>query len=143
MAHTLHSILPSPRRPISYVYPDVHVSQCVNMMIEENIGALVVIDDENLLGIVDERDIVRSLVYKGLSPDSSKVSDILCADVAVLKLSDTVDMAIDVITRTKRRHILVAEDDQLIAIVSIGDILSKLIEDKLQTIEHLKNYIHT
>ncbi len=143
MAHLLYSILPSPRRPIVFVYPDVDVAQCVNMMVQENIGALVVTDDENLLGIVDERDIVRSLVHKGLSPESTKVSDVLCADVTVLKLTDTVEKAIDVITHTKRRHILIADAEELVAIVSIGDILSKLIEDKLQTIEQLQNYIHS
>jgi len=142
MAYLLHSILPQPRRPITYVHPDVSIAQCVTMMVEDGIGALVVTDDINLLGIVSERDIVRSL-YKGLPAETTKVSDILYADVSVLTPTDTVEKAMQTITTTKRRHILVVEEDELIAIVSIGDILFKLLEDKARGIEQLENYIHT
>ncbi|AHE67473.1 CBS domain-containing protein [Legionella oakridgensis] len=143
MSQLLHSILPQPRRPIVYIHPDVSVAQCVELMIQDNIGALVVTDDENLLGMVSERDIVRSLVHKGLAPQSTKVSDILHANVSVLQITDTVEKAMEVITMTKRRHILVAEEGQLVALVSIGDLLFSLLEDKARVIEELQNYIHT
>ncbi|KTD20730.1 CBS domain-containing protein [Legionella londiniensis] len=144
MANLLHSILPEPRRPIVYVHPDVAVSRCVAMMVEDNIGALVVTDDENILGIVSERDIIRSLLYKGLSPESTKAYEILYADVSVLKETDTVEKAMEVMTVTRRRHILVTDENEaLIAIVSIGDLLLNLLEDKMREIEQLENYIHT
>ena len=125
------------------VHPDISIAQCVEMMIQDNIGALVVTDDINILGIVSERDIVRSLVHKGLSAQSTRTSDIMCADVSVMSPMDTVEKAIQVITSTRRHHILVKEDDELIAIVSVGDVLFKLLEDKAQIIEQLQNYIHT
>ena len=143
MANLIHSILPEPRRSIVYIHPDVSVAQCVAIMVQDNIGALVVTDDDNILGIVSERDVVRALVHKGLSPASTKVSDILHADVTVLQSSDTVERAMEAITYTKRRHLLVAEDGQIIAILSIGDLLFNLLEDKARMIEQLENYIHT
>jgi CBS domain-containing protein len=143
MANLIHSILPQPRRPIAYIHPDVSVAQCVAMMVQDNIGALVVTDDENILGIVSERDIVRALVHKGLSPVSTTVSDVLCAAITILKSSDTVEQAMEAMTYTKRRHILVSEEGKIIAILSIGDLLFNLLEDKARVIEQLENYIHT
>ena len=143
MANLIHSILPQPNRPIIYTHPDVSVAQCVEIMVQHNIGALVVTDDDNLLGILSEHDIVRSRVHNGLSPSSTKASDILCADITMLKSSDTVEKAMEAITYTKRRHILVSEEGKLIAILSIGDLLFNLLEDKARVIEQLENYIHT
>ncbi len=143
MANLIHSFLPQPRRPIVYIHPDVSVAQCVAMMVQDNIGALVVTDDDNVLGIVSERDVVRSLVHKGLSAASTKVSDVLHSDVTVLESSDTVERAMEAITYTKRRHILIAEEGQIIAILSIGDIMFHLLEDKARVIEQLENYIHS
>lgn len=143
MANLIHSILPQPRNSIVYVNSDLNVAQCVDIMVRHNIGALVVGDEENILGILSERDIVRHLVNKGLSPNKTHASDVLCADVTVLQSSDTVEMAMEVITCTKRRHILVAEDGKIIAILSIGDLLFNFLEDKKRVIEQLENYIHT
>ena len=143
MANLIHSILPQPRHPIAYVNPDVSIAQCVEIMIQHNIGALVVGDDENILGILSERDIVRGLVHSGLSPNKTKASDILHADITILSSSDTIEMAMAAVTFTKRRHILVAEEGKVIAILSIGDLLFNHIEDKDRVIEQLENYIHT
>ena len=143
MANLLHSILPDPRRPIVSVHPDVSVSRCVAMMVEDNIGALVVTDDENLLGVLSERDIIRSLVHKGLSAKSTKAHEILCADVTVFKETETVEKAMQAMIVTKRRHILITDDNEvLVAIISIGDLLFSLLEDNARKIEHLENYIH-
>ncbi len=143
MANLIHSILPHPRRPITYTHPDVSVAQCVDIMVQGNIGALVVTDDDNVLGILSERDIVRSLVNKGLSPTSTKVSEIVHADITVLQSSDTVEKAMEAITYTQRRHILVAEEGKIVAILSIGDLLFNFLEENRRVIEHLEHYIHT
>ncbi|WP_133130088.1 CBS domain-containing protein [Legionella yabuuchiae] len=143
MAHILRSILPQPRRPIVKVYPDVVVKQGVEMMVHENIGALVVANEDEFYGVLSERDIIRSVVYKDLPPETTKISDVMCADVTFLNVTDTIENAMAAMTLTKRRHILVEEGEDIIAIVSIGDILLNVLEDRAKTIEHLKNYIHT
>lgn len=139
----IDSILPHPKRTIVYIHPAATVSQCVDLMVREDIGAVVVTDeDNNIFGTISERDIVRSLVKRGLSPEETKVSDILCADITLLKHTDSIDKAMEEMTRTKRRHILVTDDEKLVAIISSGDILCSLLESKSQEVEHLENYIH-
>lgn len=142
MANLIQGILPEPKRPITSVHPDMLIKQCVKIMNDENIGALLVTDDTNTMGIVSERDIVRSLNYGGMSLESATAADILHADVAILKPSDTIEMAMAVITETKRRHILIAKNGQLIAMLSIGDILLSLLNSKSQMIDQLTNYIN-
>ncbi len=142
MANLIHSILPNPRRPITYIHPDISFAQSIEIMVGENIGALVVGDEDNIIGILSERDVVRSLVTTELPP-LAKVSDVLHADVTVLQSSDTVEMAMEAITYTKRRHVLIAEKGKIIAILSIGDLLFHLLEENKRVIEQLENYIHT
>ncbi len=142
MSNLIYSILPNPAREIVYVHPDVSVEQCLDIMIKRNIGALVVTDDDNLLGILSERDIIHGLSRYAASVLTSNASDILCAAVAVLNPSDTVETAMAIMTETKRRHVLIAEEGKLIAIVSIGDVLLSLLGDNARVIQHLENYIH-
>lgn len=141
MSNLIYSILPDPPREIVYVHPDVRVAQCVEIMINRNIGALVVSDDDNLLGILSERDIVWGLLNNGIDILKKPASDVLCANVAVLKPTDTVETAMAVITETKRRHVLIAEEGKLITVVSIGDILFSILDEKTRVIEQLKDYI--
>lgn len=142
MVHLIHSILPKRKRPIHYVYPDVDVATAVNMMVEADIGALVVCDEDHILGLLSERDIVRILVQKGLSPKQTKVSEILRSDIDILKPTDSIERAMEMMIHTKHRHILVKDEEKLIAIISIGDLLFNLLEDRGKTIEALQQYIN-
>lgn len=142
MSNLIYSILPNPPREIVRVHPDISIEQCVDIMIKDNIGALVVTDDDNLLGIVSERDVIRALAQDRANVLASKASDILCAAVAVLKPSDTVETAMAIMTETKRRHVLIAEKGKLIAILSIGDVLVSILGRNARTIEQLEHYIH-
>lgn len=142
MSNLIYAILPQAPRPIVQVHPDTDVTQCVELMVTHGIGALVVTDDENLLGIVSERDIVWNINKHGENVLKQKSSDILCANVAVLRPTDTIETAMAIITQTKRRHVLVAEEGKLIAIISIGDLLFHLLNEKARVIEHLEQYIY-
>ncbi|MGQ3889356.1 CBS domain-containing protein [Legionella sp. CNM-1927-20] len=143
MANLIYSILPKPRRPIVYIEPAFTVMDCVNLMVTKDIGALVVHDGTELLGLVSERDIVRDCLHRGLDPRQATAADIVYKNVSVLDVNDTIEKAMEVITVTKRRHILINEDNKLVAIISIGDVLFSLIEDKSRLIEHLEAYIHS
>ncbi|CEK10209.1 CBS domain-containing protein [Legionella hackeliae] len=142
-AHPIFSALPQPRRPVTFIKPDTSVAECVKRMTENDIGALVVRDDKHLIGIVSERDVIRSCLNKGLNPDTTTAGDIAYTAVSVLNLFDPVEKAMEVITQTKRRHVLILEQEELVAILSIGDLLFHLLEDKSRVIEQLENYIHT
>ncbi|CAM2799540.1 CBS domain protein [Legionella steigerwaltii] len=145
MADLIHNALPMPRRKIIYIHPDDSVKKSIDIMTEYDIGALVVVDNDNkLVGIVSERDIVRSCLHKCVNLEKGKVSDVVNKDITILSPNDVVEKAMQAMTATKRRHVLIRdENDELIAILSIGDVLYHLLEDKARVIEHLENYIHT
>ncbi|WED41935.1 CBS domain-containing protein [Legionella cardiaca] len=143
MAHLIFSALPQPRRTIEFISPNVTVDECVKKMTDLDIGALVVRDEENIIGIVSERDVLRSCLYSGLDPHTTLASEIAYPAVSILNMFDPVEKAMEVITQTKRRHVLVTEQGELVAILSIGDLLFHLLEDKTRVIEQLENYIHT
>ena len=143
MAHLIYSVLPNPRRAIVFINPQLTVAECVELMTAKDIGALVVRDNAKLSGMVTERDIVRACLRQGLDPQKTTAGDIAYANVSILNVHEPVEKAMATITRTKRRHVLVSEEDELVAILSIGDLLFHLLEDKSRVIEHLENYIHS
>ena len=148
MTDLIHSVLPTPRRKIAYIYPDDSVKKSIHLMAELDIGALVVVDNDKnnkLIGILSERDIVRAFLNKGIIDlEKTKVSDVVCRTVTILSPHDSVETAMEAMTATKRRHILIRdESEELIAIISIGDLLYHLLEDKDRVIKQLENYIHT
>ncbi|WP_115712258.1 CBS domain-containing protein [Legionella sainthelensi] len=145
MADLIHNALPTPRRKIICVHPEDSVKKCINLMSEMDIGALVVVDNDNqLIGIVGERDIVRSCLHKCVNLETAKVADVVYKEVTILSPNDHIEKAMQVITATKRRHVLIRdENNEFIAILSIGDLLYHLLEDKARVIEQLENYIHT
>ncbi|MGM9451902.1 CBS domain-containing protein [Legionella bozemanae] len=145
MADLIHNALPTSKRKIIYIHPDDSVKKSIDMMTEYDIGALVVVDNDNqLIGIVGERDIVRSCLHKCINLETGKVSDVVHKDVTILSPNDTVEKAMQAMTTTKRRHVLIRdENNEFVAILSIGDLLYHILEDKSRVIEQLENYIHT
>lgn len=143
MTQLIYSALPQPRRSIIYVHSKLSVAQCIDIMTKQNIGALVVREQNKIVGIVSERDIVQSSLHPDFDLHKTTALDVAYVNVSVLDLYDSVEKAMEVITTTKRRHVLVAEDGQLVGILSIGDVLFYLLEDKTRVIEQLENYIHT
>ncbi len=144
MAHLIHNVLPMPRRKIVYIRPDDSVKKCIDLMAENDIGALVVIDkNKQLIGLVSERDIVRACLHSSLDLETTKATDIAYTEVTILSSHDVVEKAMQAMTATKRRHILIRDTDEFIAIISIGDLLYHLLDDKSRVIEQLENYIHT
>ncbi|MDP1604403.1 MAG: CBS domain-containing protein [Legionella sp.] len=141
MTQLIYSVLPRKRRPIIFINPELSVAECVELMFAEDIGALVVHDDLKLLGMVTERDIVRSCLKRDLDQKKITAGEIAYRNVSVLNIDDPVERAMETITLTKRRHVLVSENGELVAILSIGDLLFYLLDDKSRVIEHLENYI--
>lgn len=143
MAHLIHSVLPRPPRKIACIQPKDTLKKCMDMMNHHNIGALVVLDDsDQLVGIISERDILACL-HKGGDIKTAKVSDAVFTNITILSPNDLVEKAMKAMTETRRRHILIRDQGELIAILSIGDLLYHLLEDNAREIEHLEHYIHS
>ncbi|MGC1181703.1 CBS domain-containing protein [Legionella sp.] len=145
MADLIHNVLPRPRREIVYIHPEESIRKCIDLMNDLDIGALVVVDKHNkLIGMVSERDIVRSCLHQCVNMSTGKAADVVYKEVTILSPNDVVEKAMQAMTETKRRHILIRdENNEFIAILSIGDLLFHLLEDKARMIEHLENYIQT
>lgn len=142
MAHLIHSVLPMPPRKLVCIGPEVTIKKCVELMAANNIGALVVLDDDQkLIGIVSERDIIHACLNKGCSLNDCIAKDIAYKDVTILSPHDIVEKAMKAVTETKRRHVLIYDKGRLLAILSIGDLLFHLLDDKARVIEQLENYI--
>jgi signal-transduction protein with cAMP-binding, CBS, and nucleotidyltransferase domain len=110
-------------------------------MAEKGIGSLVVMEDQELLGIVSERDYARKVIIKGRSSESTAVSEIMTANVFTTSSSETVTDCMGVMTEKKIRHLPVVEDNVVIGMISIGDLVEAIIADQQEEIEQLEHYI--
>ena len=128
-------------RHIISVKPDDSVLDAIRVMAEKNIGAVVVMQGDQLLGIMSERDYARKVIVKGRASDTTHVADIMTADVLTTSDAKTVNECMSLMTQKKIRHLPVVDDDTVIAMISIGDLVEAIIADQQEEIEHLEHYI--
>ena len=121
--------------------PDATVTELLAGLAGHNIGAMVVVGADGVVGIVSERDVVRQLHTDGASVLSKPVSKIMTAVVSTCTKSDTVDSLTMLMTENRVRHVPVVEDGKLIGIVSIGDVVKTRMEELEAEHEQLQSYI--
>jgi CBS domain-containing protein len=126
----LSSLLTEPRTAIHSVNPDVSVTECVRQMNGYKIGAMLVMEDNHLLGIFTERDCITKVLGAGLEPTTTKVSDVMTKDPYCVPPSITLDDAMNIITHHRFRHLPVAENGEILGIVSSGDLTHRLVQNK-------------
>ena len=110
-------------------------------MAEKNIGAVVVMQDESLIGIMSERDYARKVIVKGRASDSTPVADIMTSDVFTATGGETVNNCMAMMTEKKIRHLPVVEEGNVVGMISIGDLVEAIIADQQEEIEQLEHYI--
>lgn len=137
----VNHLLDRKERHIIAVKPDDSVLQAIRVMAEKNIGAVVVIQDGVLLGIMSERDYARKVIVKGRASDDTPVSDIMTSEVLTTSGGETVNNCMAMMTERKIRHLPVVEDDVVVGMISIGDIVEAIISDQQEEIEQLEHYI--
>ncbi len=128
-------------RHIISIKPDDSVLDAIRLMAEKGIGSLVVMEDQEMLGIMSERDYARKVIIKGRSSESTAVSEIMTANVFTTSSSETVNDCMSVMTEKKIRHLPVVEDNAVIGMISIGDLVEAIIADQQEEIEQLEHYI--
>ena len=128
-------------RHIISVKADDSVLDAVRLMAEKNIGAVVVLGDGHLLGILSERDYARKVIVKGRASDRTPVADIMSADVLTVSDAETVNSCMELMTEKKIRHLPVVEDGVVTSMISIGDLVKAIIADQQEEIEQLEHYI--
>lgn len=121
--------------------PDATVYQAIEMMAEKKVGALVVVAEGALVGIVSERDYARKVFLQGRSSKDTLVREIMTSQVVTVEPCHTVVECMRVMTAHRIRHLPVFEGGALVGIVSIGDLVNSIISAQAETIEHLTNYV--
>ena len=121
--------------------PDAAVIDAIRLMAEKGIGAVVVMQSGRLAGILSERDYARKIVLQGRSSATTPVSEIMTGQVVSVRLDDTADRCMQLVTDRRIRHLPVLEGDAVLGVVSIGDLVKAVIEDQQVEIDQLQRYI--
>ncbi|MDE1961651.1 MAG: CBS domain-containing protein [Xanthomonadaceae bacterium] len=126
---------------IHAIDPDKPVLDAIRMMADKYIGALLVMRDGKLVGIVSERDYARKVILKGRSSADTPVREIMSESVLTVAPGDSVNHCMKLVTDKRVRHLPVVDGGRVIGVVSIGDLVKAVIEDQAQELEHMQRYI--
>lgn len=123
------------------ISPEATVYEALHLMSEKHIGCLLVLSGGHLTGIVTERDYARKVVLMGRASQQTRVRDIMTKPVLFIREEDTLDDAMRLMTSRRLRHLPVLNGDDVVGVLSIGDLVSWLLEAQQRTIRQLQGYI--
>lgn len=139
---TIGQIIQMKGREAWTVSPTTTVFAALELMAEKDIGALVVVEGEDVVGIFSERDYARKVILEGKSSRNIPVSSIMTKHVICVRPEQTVNKCMALITEKRIRHLPVLENDKLVGVVSIGDIVKAVINEQQIMITHLEDFIY-
>lgn len=137
----LSQLLDSKGHTIHAIAPGASVIDAIRSMADNHVGALLVMQGQELAGIVSERDYARKVILLGRSSSTTAVREIMSAPVVTLTPDSTVDAAMRLMTERRIRHLPVVGGGRVVGVVSIGDLVKSVIEDQRHTIDELNSYI--
>lgn len=138
---TIEGILGQKRREVFSVQPEATVYDAVALMAEKNVGALLVVADGNLVGIISERDYTRKVMLRGKRSRETKVNEIMSTNLTTVDPSQSVDECLRFMTEKRVRHLPVVKDGEICGVISIGDLVKHVISVQSATLDHLERYI--
>ena len=141
MTNVAQVIQDKAEQAIYTVSPDATVLEAISIMAEKGIGALVVTQDNEVVGILSERDYTRKVALMERSSYDTTVSEIMTAKVLTISRSNTVEECLQLMTDRHLRHLPVVEEKKLVGLISIGDLVKAAIQDQKNLIDQLQQYI--
>jgi CBS domain-containing protein len=138
---TVQQLLDKKGHEVWSVHPDDSVFDAIKKMADKEIGSLVVLEDDKIVGIITERRYARNVILKGKSSLETPVRDIMATRIVCARPDQTIDECMAVMTDKRIRHLPVVDQKRLVGLVSIGDLVKSTITDQKFTIEQLTHYI--
>jgi CBS domain-containing protein len=140
---SLKQLLGAKGSDVFAIAPEAKVIEALKMMAQKDVGALIVMEQGRIVGILSERDYARKVILQGRSSEDVPVREIMTAEVVKVDPGMSVEACMALVTQRRIRHLPVCEGEKLIGVVSIGDLVKEVIADQEQTIKQLESYIHT
>lgn len=140
---TVSQLLEGKTRTLCTITPDTRVIEALKQMAEQDIGALLVVENGRLAGILSERDYARKVILQGKSSQDTPVREIMTARVVCVQPRNTVDECMALMTDKRIRHLPVIDNEQLVGVLSIGDLVKETISEQQFMIKQLESYIHS
>ncbi|RMH88613.1 CBS domain-containing protein [Lysobacter pythonis] len=138
----MRHLLEAKNKPgVVWIAPGAPVIDALRLMAEEGIGAVLVMDEGRLVGILSERDYARKVVLLGRTSATTPVSEIMSHQVVCGRLGDSIDQSMQVMTEKRIRHLPIVEHKEVVGIVSIGDLVKAVIAAQRAELRHLQDYI--
>jgi CBS domain-containing protein len=128
---------------VTTVSPNLTVIEALEIMADQNIGALVVIDNNNFVGIITERDYSRKVILKGRHSSNTPVGEIMSSDFPPVQLSDTIEKCMQVMSEKHIRYLPAYDNGRLEGIISMNDLVTETIINQAETISQLQTYIQS
>ena len=123
------------------ISPDASIHEAISLMTNKDIGALIVTQEQRVVGILSERDCARKMLKHQFLTEETQVRELMTAEVITIQLEHTVKDSLKLMTDHHLRHLPVLEQEQLVGMVAVGDLVKAIIEDQHDLIQQLENYI--
>ncbi|MEW7972941.1 MAG: CBS domain-containing protein [Candidatus Thiodiazotropha endolucinida] len=138
---TVNQLLQRKGYDIETIDPNATVFEALQSMADNEIGSLVVVEDKKIVGLFSERDYARNIILKGRTSKATRVKEIMSSQVLVVNPEQTTEECMAIMTEKRIRHLPVMKDNELVGIISIGDLVKAIIEEQQFVIEQLVRYI--
>ncbi len=129
-------------RQIYTISKDQSVRQALILMSEKNIGAIIIVDNNDFpIGIFSERDYARKVILKGKSSKDTLLDEVMTKELITITRDYKIDQCMEIMTEKKIRHLPILEDKKILGVISIGDVLKIMIKEQKDLINHLQKFI--
>ena len=140
---TIKQILDIKGNKVFVTAPDTQIVDAVKEMAKMKVGALIVLQNDEIQGVITEQDFTRRVLLKDLDFENTTVKDVMTKDIEIIEPKQTVNKGMEIMTEKRIRHLPVLDDGKLVGIISIGDLVKEVIAEQETIIEQLEQYIHS